>query len=125
MEPRGAAAFGLKVRCAPDGSEETVVSLSVEPATIQIDFHKASLRDDLAYQQDLGVQSAPVDFKQGERVNLRVFLDRSVLEVFAGDRRYMAQRIFPTHSDALDVKLFSRGGPAFVKRLRAWQMGGN
>ena len=125
LESRGAAEFGLKVRCAPDGCEETVVSLSLEPAAIQIDFHKASLRDDLAYAQDLGVQSAPFDFKQGERVKLRVFLDHSVLEVFAGDQRYMAQRIFPTHPEALDLKLFSRGGPAFVNYLRAWQMGGN
>jgi beta-fructofuranosidase len=32
MEPRGAAAFGLKVRCAPDGSEETVVSTPARSA---------------------------------------------------------------------------------------------
>ncbi|HIE70716.1 MAG TPA: ATP-binding cassette domain-containing protein [Planctomycetes bacterium] len=30
MEPRGASEFGLKVRCAPDGSEETLVSSNVD-----------------------------------------------------------------------------------------------
>ena len=123
MEPRGAAEFGLKVRCAPDGSEETIVSFTLEPPAIQIDFGKASRRDDLAYQQEDGVQTAPFEFKQGESIELRVFLDHSVLEVFAGNRRYLAQRIYPTLPDALDVKLFSRGGPTFVRRLRAWQMG--
>ena len=125
MEARGAAEFGVKVRCAPDGSEETVVCLTTEPAAVQIDFRQASRRDDLAYQQNLGVQSAPVDFAQGDRVNLRIFLDHSVLEVFAGDRRYLAQRIYPTRSDAVEVKLFSRGGPTFVKCLQAWQMSEN
>ena len=122
MEPRGAAEFGLKVRCAPDGSEETLVSFSLEPPTIQIDFEKASLRDDLKYMQDRTVQAAPFDFKQGDGVKLRVFLDHSVLEVFAGDQRYLAQRIYPTNPDALDVKLFSRGGPTSVRCLRAWEM---
>ena len=110
------------MRCAPDGSEETLISFSAESQTVQVDFQKASLRDDLSYQQDPGVQAAPFDFEQGERVELRVFLDHSVLEVFAGDRRYLAQRIFPTHPEALEVKLFSRGGPTLVSRLRAWQM---
>ena len=122
MEPRGATEFGLKVRCAPDGSEETLVSFSFEPPTIQIDYQRASLRDDLNYHQQPRVQATPFDFERGGTLKLRIFLDRSVLEVFAGDRRYMVQRIFPTHPDALDVKLFSRGGPAFVRRLRAWQM---
>jgi hypothetical protein len=48
-----------------------------------------------------------------------------VLEVFAGDQRYMAQRIYPTRADALDVKLFCRGGSARVRHLKAWQMGSN
>jgi beta-fructofuranosidase len=124
MEPRGASEFGLKVRCAPDGSEETLVSFTLEPPTIQIDFQKASLRDDLTYHQDPRIQAAPFDLKQGDCVKLRIFLDRSVLEVFAGDQRYLVQRIFPTHPDGLDVKLYSRGGPTYVRRLRAWQMGG-
>ena len=65
---------------------------------------------------------APFPWQQGEPVTLRVFLDRSVLEVFVGDRRYLAQRIYPTHPEALDVKLFSRGGPTLVRRVQAWQM---
>jgi sucrose-6-phosphate hydrolase SacC (GH32 family) len=125
IESHGAAEFGLKVRCAPDGSEETLVSLALEPAAVEIDFRRASRREDLAYAQDLEVQSAPIDLEQGQRIKLRIFLDRSVLEVFAGDQRYLAQRIFPTHPQALGLKLFSRGGPAFVRYLRAWQMGGN
>ena len=131
MEPHGAAESGLKLRCAPDGSEETIISLSFEQQTIQIDYQKASLRDDLVYPPDSPygenrqgprVQEAAFDFRQGERVKLRIFLDRSVLELFVDDRRYLAQRIFPSRLDSLDAKLFSRGGPTMVRRLKAWQM---
>ena len=95
----GVMSLPVVISPAPDGSEETLVSFSTEPPTIHIDFCRASLRDDLTYQQDPRVQAAPFDFKQGERITLRVFLDHSVLEVFAGDQRYMAQRIYPTHPD--------------------------
>lgn len=122
MEPRGAAEFGLKVRCAPDGSEETLVAFVFEPSTIQIDYRQTSRRDDLIYRHHSRVQEAPFDFQQGESVKLRVFLDHSVLEVFAGDQRYLVQRLYPSHPEALGVKLFSRGGPTFVRQLRAWKM---
>jgi sucrose-6-phosphate hydrolase SacC (GH32 family) len=134
IETQGAAEFGLKVRCAPDGSEETIISLLFEQHTIQIDYRRASLRDDLVYpltrsdypygeiQQGPRVQMAPFDFKEGECVRLRIFLDRSVLELFVSDRRYLAQRIFPSRPDSLGVKVFSRGGPTMIRRLKAWQM---
>ena len=123
IEPGAGAECGLKVRCAPDGSEQTRVSLAPDPPAIRIDFAQASLRDDLEYRPDLTAQSAPFAVQPGQPVTLRIFLDRSVLEVFAGDQRYLAQRIYPTRADALQVKLFSRGGAAVVRRLRAWQMG--
>ena len=123
MRPKGASDFGLKVRCAPDSSEETVVSLSSQSQTIAIDYRKTSLRDDLNYQPEHSVQIAPLNFKQGDVVKLRVFLDHSVLEVFADDRRYLSQRIFPAHPHAQNVKLYSCGAPTLFRSLRAWQMG--
>ena len=123
MRPKGASDFGLKVRCAPDSSEETVVSLSSQSQTIAIDYRKTSLRDDLNYQPEHSVQIAPLNFKQGDVVKLRVFLDHSVMEVFADDRRYLSQRIFPVHPNAQNVKLYSCGAPTLFRSLRAWQMG--
>ncbi|MEM7531947.1 MAG: glycoside hydrolase family 32 protein [Chloroflexota bacterium] len=122
MAPNGATEFGVKLRCAPDGTEETSVFFSVASSTIQIDYQRASLCDDLTYQSETWVQSAPFDFEEDDLVKLRVFLDHSVLEVFAGDQRYLAQRIYPMHPDTLGVKLFSRGGDTVVRKLRAWQM---
>jgi beta-fructofuranosidase len=49
-------------------------------------------------------------------------VDRSVVEVFANDRQAVMRRIYPTRSDSTGVRLFSRGGGARVRRLRAWDM---
>ena len=134
IEAGSAAACGLKVRCSPDGAEETAVTLNVAERAVGIEFGKASLRDDLAFARwdaklERPVQSAPLQFDPAQPVTLRVFVDHSVLEVFAGAgagvrpfERYLAQRIYPTRPDAREVKLFSRGGSAVARRLRTWRM---
>ena len=51
-----------------------------------------------------------------------MYLDRSVLEVFADGRQALTQRIYPTRTDSLGVRLYALGGDAHVTRLRAWDM---
>jgi sucrose-6-phosphate hydrolase SacC (GH32 family) len=67
-------------------------------------------------------QEAPFELAQGETLNLRLFLDRSVLEVFANGRQCITQRIYPSRPDSLGVLLFSRGGGGNVKSLQAWDL---
>lgn len=71
---------------------------------------------------DVRVQEAPLALAPGERLALRIFLDCSVLEVFANGRQCICQRIYPTRSDSLGVALFSRGGEAVVRQLDAWDL---
>ena len=134
IEAGSATACGIKVRCSPDGAEETAIALNVAERTVEVEFGKASLRDDLALARwdaklERPVQSAPLEFDPAQPVTLRVFLDHSVVEVFAGAgagvrrfERYLTQRIYPTRPDALAVKLFSHGGTALARRLRTWRM---
>ena len=134
IEAGSAAACGVKVRCSPDGAEETVIALNTAARAVEIEFGKASLRDDLAFVRwdarlERPVQSAPLAFDPAQPVTLRVFVDHSVVEVFAGAgagarqfERYLVQRIYPTRPDAVEVKLFSRGGNALARRVRTWQM---
>ena len=134
IEAGSAAASGLKVRCSPDGAEETAIALNVAERAVEVEFGKASLRDDLAFARwdarlARPVQSAPLQFDPAQPVTLRVFVDHSVVEVFAGAggrarlfERYLVQRIYPTRPDALAVKLFSRGGSALARHVRTWRM---
>ncbi len=59
---------------------------------------------------------------EGESLKLHIFLDRSVMEVFANSRLCLTQRIYPTRGDSLGVSIFARGGEAFLDRLDAWIM---
>ena len=134
IEAGSAAACGVKVRCSPDGAEESTIALNAVERTVEIEFGKANLRSDLAFARwdaklDRPVQSAPLAFDPAQPVTLRVFVDHSVVEVFAGAgadarqfERYLVQRIYPTRPDALGVKLFSRGGTALARRVRTWRM---
>ena len=67
-------------------------------------------------------QAAPFELLPGEPLRLRVFLDRSVLEVYANGRQCITQRIYPSRADSLGVALLSRGGSVKVKSLDAWDI---
>jgi beta-fructofuranosidase len=59
-----------------------------------------------------------------EPLKLRVFVDKSVVEVFANDgRQAVMRRIYPSRADSVGVKLFSVGGSATASpTLEAWEM---
>ncbi|HUS47926.1 MAG TPA: glycoside hydrolase family 32 protein [Phycisphaerae bacterium] len=134
----GAQQFGLAVRRCPDGAEQTLIIYDSAARTLSIDAGRSSLSGDV-YQpdhhpfssgwapgkpdyRDVRVQAAPFELRPGEWLKLRVFLDRSILEVFANDRQCLTQRIYPSRGDSLGVAVFCRGGCAQVSSLEAWQM---
>ena len=67
-------------------------------------------------------QKAPFQLKEGELLNLRIFLDKSVLEVFANDRQCLTQRIYPSKEESNEIRLFAKGGAAKAKVVKAWDM---
>ena len=60
--------------------------------------------------------------RKSEPLKLRVFVDRSVVEVFAGGRQYAALRVYPGREDSVGVSLRAQGQEATLKSLDAWQM---
>lgn len=65
---------------------------------------------------------APLSLAKGERtLNLRIFVDRSVLEVFANERACITKVIPPLATNAT-LEIRADGGVARVKRLGAWPM---
>ena len=45
---------------------------------------------------------------QDELLELRVFIDRSVIEVFANDRQCLTVRVYPGREDSRGVSLFRK-----------------
>ena len=136
IDPAQAREVGVKVRCSPDGLEETAIVWAPEEKKLKIDMSRSSLagikyshyrnpkaNELLPEGERLRMtQDAPLELAAGEPLRLRIFLDRSVLEVFANGRQCITQRIYPTRADSTGIALFSRGGDALVKSLQAWDM---
>jgi beta-fructofuranosidase len=55
-------------------------------------------------------------------LKLRVFIDRSVVEVFVNGKLYLAMRVYPNRQDSVGVTLRAQGQDALLKKLDAWQM---
>ena len=65
---------------------------------------------------------ADVLLKENEPINLRVFIDRSIVEVFVNDRQCIAVRAYPERSDSKGVSIKAFGSDAVLKSLEAWKM---
>ncbi len=136
LQPEAKAECGVVVRRTPDGAEQTVISYLPDEKVLKIDVSKSTLDPAIRYrswclwrphdpkdaERRVLVQEAPLTLNRGEPLRLRIFLDRSMLEVFANQRQCMTQRLWPTRPDALGVALFSRGRSTRVTMLNAWHM---
>jgi beta-fructofuranosidase len=69
----------------------------------------------------LGSTIAPFELKRGEDIQLRVFVDRSIVEVFVNDRQAVVKQHAYAPGD-VGVCLFSEGGKMEVRELKAWTM---
>ncbi len=67
-------------------------------------------------------ESAPVFIEDDEPVRLRIFVDRSVVEVFVNERQCVAVRVYPGREDSTGVSLLSQGQEAELLSLDCWQM---
>ena len=117
IDPGTATECGVKVRCSPDGEEETLIFYDAKEKKLKIDTHKSSQTD-----KTKTVEGGPFELNEGELLTLRIFIDKSIVEVFANDRQAVMRRIYPSRSDSVDVKLFARGGPCKALLVEAWEM---
>ena len=67
-------------------------------------------------------ETAPIRLDPDEPLRLRVFVDRSVVEVFANGKQCVAVRVYPGRGDSTGVSLRTQGSPAQLRSLDAWQM---
>ena len=117
MESAPASRFGVKVCSSPDGEEETLVFYDAAEKMLKVDTRKSGPEG-----TPKGVEAGPFELKDGERLKLRVFVDKSVVEVFANGRQAVMRRIYPSREDSVGVSLFSNGGDASVHLLEAWNI---
>ena len=116
IEVGAAQRCGLKVRASTNGEEETLLYYDAEKKELVFDSTRSGKEGRKV------VERAPFALKPGEPLKLRVFVDKSVVEVFANDRQAIGRRVYPARNDSLGVSLFASGGTAHFKTVKAWEM---
>lgn len=125
IEPGSAHEIGLNVLRSSDAEEATRISFFPKghprfgSAMLQIDGVNSSVREDLIPRP---AEVGPLDVGEDEPIELRIFIDRSIVEVFADERQCLTLRAYPDRSDSTGVSVFARGGSAKFSGIEAWQM---
>lgn len=110
--------FGLLVRCSPDGEEMTEIRYDKEAQMLVVSTLRSSL--DSAVIGDH--YELPLNLNGQNHLRLRVFLDRSIIEVYANTLAVITARVYPKREDSLGIALFTERHPIRVERLRMWKM---
>lgn len=134
INPREAKRLGVKVFCSKNSVEQTPILIDRNNNIIQIDMSQSSLnKPDYNefvmpfaapghYNQKIDTQDAPFSLKPNEKIKLRIFLDKSMLEVFVNNRQCVTQVIYPTLEDAIHVQVFTDDAPIIVEEAKAWKL---
>jgi beta-fructofuranosidase len=117
------SAVALTVLATPDGAEQTVLRLERagpgQEATMSLDRSLSSTDG----QVDRSPASGPVPLGEDGQVAVRVLVDHSALEVFAGGRA-LTSRVYPTRDDARGAGIALLRGSASLDGATTWPMRG-
>ncbi len=67
-------------------------------------------------------ETGPVYLAPDENLRLRVFVDKSIVEVYVNGRQCLAGRVYPGRTDSVGVSVRAQGHDACLQSLDAWQM---
>ena len=128
IDPAEARWVRLNVLRSREAEEETSITfynfdrpISIwyhTPGEMVLDATRSSTLDDVWIRPPERAEFA----RNGENLRLRVFVDKSVVEVFINERLYMALRVYPGREDSLGISLQAQGQEAVLKSLDCWEL---
>ena len=104
IEAPKAREYGINLLCDEKGGNGFVIGTGAGSRTLSV-----------------GYINPPFELKEKEDLTLRIFIDKSMIEVFANDR----QAAVAWHEylpENLNVSLFSKGGDLTVKKVTGWKI---
>jgi len=112
------AEFGICLRRSPTGDEATTLHYDQDSAQLVLNRRDSTLRSDLA-MDDLTMPLEPTD---SGTISLRLFLDRSIVEVYVNEQKCLTGRIYPTRSDSEGIHLYAERGVVDIRGVRQWSL---
>ena len=68
------------------------------------------------------LQEVPFSVGHAERLELRIYIDCSILEMYVNSRFCVTQSIYPSRKDSTGIKLFCEAGNVYIESLEAWDI---
>jgi len=127
---------GFTVRASPGGEEVTTITFDPANSLIAVDRSKSSLIKQFSNDTASGdYKPYTISCRDGgcsdsedeqtetevEDIEMNIFVDGSLVEVFVGGRFALTTRVYPARDDALDVGVYvGEGAEAEVVDLKVW-----
>jgi beta-fructofuranosidase len=119
INPLNAEKIGIEVLRSPDGEETTRIFYDPKEKTLTLDVSKGSQQKKVP---ERGPEVGPLELKNNELLELRIFIDRSIIEVFANKRQCLTARVYPSGKNSNTISVFANGGQAIFESLELWKM---
>jgi beta-fructofuranosidase len=115
--PGSAESFDIIVRRSNDNLEYTVIRFDEASNKVVLDQTHSSLSNSVAKN----VKDANYVFSNTDTLDIRVFVDKSVIEVFVDNITSFSTRVYPTQS-ALSYDIVANGGQLKLAAMQSWTM---
>ena len=110
---------GVNLLRSPGGEEETRITYHASRDSLTLDVASASQSPQAVGQDE---QTGPLKLAEEEPLELRIFVDRSVVEVFANGCQCLTKRVYPVRPDSRGIGLCARGGDVTARSVDVWRM---
>lgn len=119
IDPADAGEVGLSVLRSRDGRESTDISYYPATSALELDTTNSTTRTDVTSRPP---EQGPLSLGEDEPFSLRVFVDRSIVEVFANGRQCLTARVYPDREDSTGLSVFAHRDDAEVLSMDIWEM---
>jgi sucrose-6-phosphate hydrolase SacC (GH32 family) len=117
IKPTEARDYGVKVFCDKDNQNGMEIFYSADKKTISVGDGKEATNP---YIRSKPYGVAPFELKAGEDLNLRIFIDRPIVEIFINERQAVVHTQLHKPQD-VEICLYSIGGDIKAD-VTGWKM---
>ena len=112
-------ADSLTINLGNKAGEQVVLTYYTQSHTLAFDRRNSGLKD---FSQDFPAVTVAPTFEDGKKVSLRIFIDKSSMEVFGDNGRFvMTNLVFPT-TPYSSLSFTSHGGSSKVSNLKIYSI---
>ena len=106
---------GFAVREDDENGEKTLIYYDADEKALVMDASESGFAGRKVKE------SAPFALKKGEKLSLDIFVDKSVVEVYANERQAICRRVYPTNPAKATSVSAAADNAGFIS-VKAWEM---